>query len=271
MDGVVDVDRIAATLRALGDADVICCQKVLDAPGSPDAAERDRAAALAARFPAHEPCFGAAIDRLDGSDRLRFGNLVLSRLPVLQRVLHELPQPADPTARHMPRQAIEVLVAHPDGPVRVVTTHLDHFSAIQRRAQVRCLRDRYLESRVRAERPSPSGGEGQFAPLPETSRSVHCDDFNLTVDSDDYRSLVDPDGGAGPVDCWSRAHPDAAHAPTCGVFDRVQWSEGPHCRDYFLVSPEFAGRVSDVAVDLATAASDHQPVMPTLDREGPRV
>lgn len=264
VDGVVDVDRIAAVVEAFGDADVICLQEVLDAEGSPDVAERNQVAALATRFPAHTPFFGSAIDRLDGSGRLRFGNLVLSRLPVLQYVLHKLPQPADPSARHMPRQAIEVIVEERDGPLRIATTHLDYFSAIMRQAQVRYLSDYHAESRARAEHPSPAAGEKQFAPLPETLRSVYCGDFNLPIDSDDYRTLNTPDDVAGLIDCWPLAHPGKPHAPTCGVFDHVQWSEGPHCRDYFFVSNELAARVSDVSVDVDTAASDHQPIGLTL-------
>lgn len=264
VDDVIDVERIADVLEACGDADVICCQEVLDAAGSMDAAERDQAGALAARFPAHTPFFGSAVDRLDASGRLRFGNLVLSRLPVLQCILHKLPQPADPSARHMPRQAIEVIVDARDGPLRVVTTHLEYFSTIQRRAQIRYLRDHYADSRARAARPSPGDGEREFAPLPETLRSVYCGDFNLTVDSGDYRSLTLPENGAEMIDCWPLAHPDKPHAPTCGVFDHVQWSEGPHCRDFFFVSTELAGRVTDVVVDADTAASDHQPIGLTL-------
>lgn len=264
VDDVIDVERIATVLEGFGDADVICCQEVLVAAGTPDMAECDQVGALAARFPAHAPFFGSAVDRLDGAGRLRFGNLVLSRLPVLQCILHKLPQPVDPSARHMPRQAIEVIVEERDGPLRIVTTHLEYFSTIQRGAQVRYLRNHHADSRARAQRPSPGDGEREFAPLPETLRSVYCGDFNLTVDSDDYRALIVSDGGAEMIDCWPLTHPGEPRAPTCGVFDHVQWTEGPHCRDFFFVSSELAGRVSDVAVDVDTAASDHQPIGLTL-------
>ena len=66
--------------------------------------------------------FGAAIDRAGADKRMRFGNLVLSRLPVLQAFTHPLPQPAAPGVKHMQRQATEIVAETPSGPMRVVTT-----------------------------------------------------------------------------------------------------------------------------------------------------
>jgi endonuclease/exonuclease/phosphatase family metal-dependent hydrolase len=44
------------------------------------------------------------------------------------------------------------------------------------------------------------------------------------------------------------------------VHDRSQW-ERPDCRDFVFVTEDLAGRVRQMAVDVATAASDHQPVL----------
>lgn len=265
VDDVISVERIAGTLRAFCDADVICCQEVLCDDGATPAGNRDQVSALAACFPDHVPFFGSAVDRLTDGGRLRFGNVALCRPPVLQCVMHRLPQPADAAVRHMPRQAVELLLDDPDGPIRIVSTHLDYFSARQRRAQVAYLIEHHRECLARAAAPAPSGGEARFAALPETARSLYCGDFNLTVGSDDYRVLIDAGAGAGLIDCWTLTHPDVPHAPTCGVFDRVQWTEGPHCRDYFFASEALAGRVTAMAVDVDTAASDHQPIRLTLD------
>jgi len=35
---------------------------------------------------------------------------------------------------------------------------------------------------------------------------------------------------------------------------------GGHCRDYFAVTPDLAGRIAAIDVDVATDASDHQPL-----------
>jgi exonuclease III len=39
---------------------------------------------------------------------------------------------------------------------------------------------------------------------------------------------------------------------------------GGHCRDYFAVTAEVARRVESLQIDLATDASDHQPLLLTL-------
>jgi endonuclease/exonuclease/phosphatase family metal-dependent hydrolase len=46
-----------------------------------------------------------------------------------------------------------------------------------------------------------------------------------------------------------------------GVHDKVQWPGPPFTFDYLLVSAELAARVRAVAVDAASAASDHQPML----------
>ena len=278
VDEVVSIDRITQVIKELGDADVICCQEVLNC--EVNGVESNQVQALAAHFPDHQVYFGAAIDRLQQMDlhdaqantgvsaaRLQFGNIVLSRLPVVHRSLHRLPQPAEAGIPCMPRQAIELVVPlAPGGPLcRIVTTHLDYFATQQRSAQVRYLHHLNQETCERAQHPGAQGGEMQFAALPETNLSVYCGDFNMGVDSDDYQLLT---SGASDdsvlMDCWRLTNPEKPHDPTCGIFDRVQWKEGPHCRDFFFASAALASRVVAVDVNTETNASDHQPLMLTL-------
>lgn len=278
VDEVVSIDRIARVIKELGDADVICCQEVLNC--EVNGVESNQVQALAAQFPDYQMYFGAAIDRLQNTDlnnvadmvqlnaaRLQFGNVVLSRLPILHQSMHRLPQPAEAGIPCMPRQAIELVVPlEPDGPLcRIVTTHLDYFAAQQRSAQVRYLHHLNQESCERAKYPGAQGGEMQFAALPETNLSVYCGDFNMGVDSEDYQLLT---SGASDdsvlMDCWRLANPDKPHDPTCGIFDRVQWKEGAHCRDFFFASAALASWVVAVDVNTETNASDHQPLMLTL-------
>ncbi|MBX2881567.1 MAG: endonuclease/exonuclease/phosphatase family protein [Granulosicoccus sp.] len=267
VDGVTSVDRIARIITQMGCADVICLQEVLVTAAS------DQVQQFAALFPDHTPVFGAAIDRLDKHGRLQFGNLVLSRLPMLQIVHHKLPQPAAPSVKHMPRQAIEVIVANGDKPLRIVTTHLDFFSEEQRRLQLAYLLAHHRESQDRYQCPSPISGEAQFAPLPETQDSVYCGDFNLAVESSEYGVIVaDPTVSNAEnsrsyslLDCWRYLHPDKPHAPTCGIFDSDQWPEGAHCRDYFFASSSVASCIKNFQVDVDTDASDHQPLSISLD------
>jgi len=258
VDGITSSKRIAEDIRAFSDADVICLQEVLRT------GKNDQISDIASFFPDHEAYFGTAINRVHPSGRLAFGNMVLSRLPVLQIVYHKLPEPAEPTVRNMPRQALEVILQYGNEPVRVLTTHLEFFAAGQRSAQVRYLADRYQESRQRFNNPPPAGGNEQFESIPETNLTIYAGDFNLVVDSEDYKHLTTSSDDSALTDCWPLIHGDTPHDPTCGIFDHVQWQEGPHCRDYFFASPEMATRVTDIAVQKDTAASDHQPIKLTI-------
>jgi len=259
VDGITSSKRIANDILAFADADVICLQEVLRT------GEQDQVSDIASYFPNHEVYFGTAINRAHHSGRLEFGNMMLSRLPVLQVIYHKLPEPAEPTVKYMPRQAMELILQLNNAPLRLLTTHLDFFAAGQRTAQVRYLTDRYQESVQRFNNPSPSGGNEQFESIPETALTIYAGDFNLTVDSDDYKHLTSRANGANLIDCWPQIHGDSPHDPTCGIFDRVQWKEGPHCRDYFFASPEMVPRVAGMAVQKDTAASNHQPIKLTIN------
>jgi len=258
VDGVTSTERIANVIKEFSNADILCLQEVMRTE------DEDQVTELSAFFPEHMPIFGAAIDRLDSPGRLQFGNMILSRLPVSQVVLHKLPQPAEPKSKHMPRQAIEIIVQYNDLPLRVTTTHLDFFAQNQRSAQIKYLTEHFQECCDRALQPSPPGGAKQFASLPETARSIYCGDFNLIVDSDDYQVVTSEAATSPLVDCWRLIHKAQEHHPTCGIFDHVQWQEGAHCRDFFFVSQAIAQLVTGMSVEVQTAASDHQPLKITL-------
>ncbi|WP_142847541.1 endonuclease/exonuclease/phosphatase family protein [Telmatospirillum sp. J64-1] len=268
VDGKTDPARIAQVLRGMGEADVICLQEV--ARFDPEIDDgRDQAGALAEAFPGYEPVFGAAIDRSGGSGgrRKAFGNMILSRLPVLQVFHHPLPQPPEPGIRHMPRQAVEVVVEGGAGPLRVITTHLEFHSLAQRLAQVERLRFLHQEAGANQRAPGADVG-GTYALWPRPAELVVCGDFNALPDSPDHAAMTAPfaDGTPGLLDAWRLAFPGREHAPTAGIFDADQWPQGPHCRDFFFLSEPLAGRVEKVWVNEETDASDHQPLR--LDLRG---
>ena len=249
-DGVVDLARIARVVRALGEADVICLQEV--ARNDPDiAGGADQAAALARLFPDYRVCFGPGVER----PPREFGNVLLSRLPVLQVFRHLLPRPAEAGIKHMQRQAIEAVVQTAAGPLRVVTTHLEYYSAAHRAAQIERLRALQEEVAANAARP-PTPGPSPYDPVPRPASVVICGDFNLLPDDKEYGQLF-----RGPLlDAWTVHRQGEPHPPTTGVHDRVQWKMGGHCRDYFAVTSDVAQRIAALEVDLATDASDHQPL-----------
>lgn len=254
-DGVIDLGRIARVARALGEADVLCFQEVVrNDPAL--AAGADQVAELEALFPGYRGFFGAALDRLaPGGGRRQFGNVILSRLPVLQVFRHLLPHPPQGGIKHMQRQAIEVVVDTRDGPLRVVTTHLEYFSDVHRAAQIERLRALQVEVAGNAAQPPPPAAS-PYDPSPRPASVVMCGDFNLLPGGAEYARLFAPP----LVDAWRSARPGEPHPPTTGLFDRIQWPMGGHCRDYFAVTPDVAGRVAALEVDLATDASDHQPL-----------
>ena len=268
VDGRVDLRRIGDVIAALADADVICLQEVECPDGAaPDA---DQFTAVPDLFPRHTAIDGPCVQRGAGRGEYRFGNMLLSRLPVLSVFRHHLPWPAAPGVKHMPRQATEVTVETPAGPLRVVTTHLEYHSQAHRRAQVARLRELHAEAAAQERHPAEAHAEGPYAGPVRPAASVICGDFNMGVDSDEYAALLEPfgDGAPGLADAWSGLYPGRPHDPTCGVFDRVQWPAGPHCRDFFFVSEDLRPRLVSLSVDLKTDASDHQPLALTLDDSG---
>jgi endonuclease/exonuclease/phosphatase family metal-dependent hydrolase len=135
VDGRIDLPRICDRIVGFGDPDVICLQEVAAGFDRIDGGV-DQVARLARLFPAYQVLYRPGLEWLDGPRPRRFGNLMLSRLPVYELQSHPLPRPPDPKHRHMPRHLLQILVAAPAGPLRIATTHLEYFSALQRDAQV---------------------------------------------------------------------------------------------------------------------------------------
>ncbi len=270
-DGVVDLQRTAAAIRRLGGAhgaDVICLQEVAcNFPGLPGGAREDEAAWFAAAFPAYEAVFGPGIDARDGEGgRSRFGNLLLSRLPVDQVFRHLLPRPVDPGLPAMQRVCVEAVVAVPWGWLRVMTTHLEYYSQRQRRAQMDALRALQRETAAQAALGTTSReGNPAFAERPRPASAVLCGDFNCEPDSAEYLALCEPPGGVAPGwrDAWRISRGDAPHTPTVGL-NGAEWPDRPYCCDFFFVTADIAMLVGGVEVDTETAASDHQPLLLTL-------
>jgi endonuclease/exonuclease/phosphatase family metal-dependent hydrolase len=211
-------------------------------------------------LPEHRPVFLPAIETLDSQGRSRrFGNMTLSRLPILQVASHLLPWPQDTSVRSMRRQALEVTVQTPFGALRVTNTHLEYYSAMQRAAQIARLLDLQQEAstyRQAADAREPYGRQTIAA------SGILCGDFNFDV-SDPQHAMLHASSrpGLNYRDAWTLCYPGRRHEPTCGIHDRAQWTQGPDCRDFIFVSEELAGRIRCVEVDGKTAASDHQPVL----------
>ena len=266
IDLAVDPARIARTAREIADFDVLCLQEVaVNFPGLPGSRGEDQVAELSRSLPGFSAHYGISTDVDDGKGgRSLFGNLIFSRLPVLQTYRHLLPWPADPALKSMQRIAVEAVVHAPWGPVRVITTHLEYYSAMQRMAQVGALRALHQEACSHASAPRIQDDGGQpFQALPRPASAVLTGDFNCKPDDPGYRHIMAPfDAGTAPalVDAWTLAHPGIPHPPSAGVHED-SWAKPPFCCDFIFVTADLAPRVRDVAIDAQTQASDHQPVL----------
>lgn len=263
IDGRVDLDRAAAVIREK-DADVICLQEVaVNHPGLPGGAGGDQPAGLASRLPGYRHVYGVGSDLPDDSGGRRlFGNMVLTRMPLLQVFRHLLPWPADPAVPGMQRVAVEAAVDTPIGALRVVTTHLEYYSRGQREAQVEGLRALQAEGYRHAVAPCAADeADPPFAVLPRGTSSVFCGDFNFPAGAPEWGRLQAEIAPDVPrlVDAWTVAHPGEAHLPTAGVHG-ASFTAGPECFDFFFVSENLRDRVAALQADLQTSASDHQPL-----------
>ena len=185
----------------------------------------------------------------------------------MQVYRHLLPRPVDPAAQSMQRIAVEAIVATSWGPIRVITTHLEYYSATQRMAQVDALRALHQEACSHALAPRIQDDPGQpFHARPRPASAILTGDFNFKPEDPEYRRISSPfDAGTAPalLDAWTLAHPGMPHAPSAGVYEN-SWAKHPFCCDFIFVTADLAPRVRSVKVDSQTQASDHQPILMEL-------
>ena len=241
LDGNVDPGRIASQVQAMG-VDVACLQEIAsNFPELPGSKGEDQPVALWKDLPEFEPIVGWGVDVPSRTGmRMRFGNMILSRLPVARVLRHSLPWPASPDAPSMPRAALEAALETPLGPVRVITTHLENSSGAHRAAQVGRLKEILFEG-------------------PSRASAVLCGDFNLASDDPLHRELRD----GGLVDAWQALNPGKPHPPTFRLHARKE-GVAPYCCDFVFVTPELAPRLRSIRIDADNRASDHQPVIVEL-------
>lgn len=263
MDGRVDLPRIAATIRALGEFDVICLQEVtVNFSGLPGNKGEDEVAVLGAYLPEYVAIYAPATDLPDGhGGRRQFGNALFSRLPVGQVYRHLLPWPPDAATFSMQRVLLEAMIETAFGPLRVMTTHLEYYSPGIRAAQVEGIRSLHAQACLHARTPRLHEGGGSFAVFPRPASALLCGDMNFPATAPERALLLEPyaDGTPDWLDSWQVLHADEPHAPTVGIHP-VDFVDAPACFDFVFLTPDLAPRLTMHGIDAETAASDHQPV-----------
>jgi len=272
-DSRVDIDRIVSEVV---EADVIAMQEVDRYWARSEMV--DQVAAITERLPAYHWVYGPGVD-LDASirnsngtlvnRRRQFGNLLLSRHPILASKNRLLPKMRFHTQLSLQRTMMDGVIDCPGGLVRVASIHFAHAAEPERLAQVAALRAFQREA-------GRDGGvlsgrhanwpEGEASP-PWPPQSILLGDFNMSPDEAAYTAMVgsdDPKYGRiteydGYLDAWilQDGAPDGGHTkyePT-----------GNRRIDYAFVSPDLAEAVRSVHVDKDAQGSDHQPLWLDID------
>jgi endonuclease/exonuclease/phosphatase family metal-dependent hydrolase len=258
LDGVVSPQRIVDGARQLADFDALCLQEIAQGYDALRGAPGDQPAQLAALLPGYQLFFGAAVDefRADGR-RQRFGNLIATRLPVLQVQHHPLPWPADAGRSTMPRMCSVLTLRDPQlGALRVMTTHLEYDSAVQRMAQARALCELHAQACAIAAAPPADDDSGSpYQSKTHTTQAILCGDFNLEA-SEPEHALIE---AAGLSDAWRVLHGTRPQEPTFSLFDH-SYEPHPVAYDFVFVSAALVPHVQHMEVDGQPRDSDHQPV-----------
>ncbi len=288
-DGRFDPERIAGEVDG---ADIIALQEVeryWKRSGNVD--QPARLGELLNRYYwAYGPYFDvdASKPRPDGSIenvRRQFGNMILSKTPILSTRLFPLPKSALRQRHNMVVGVFEgVVKLRDDGALRIYNAHLGARSQLDRVAQILSIRDTIR-------RAPPEGGawtgglahslwehhghtlwEEDATPPPMPKSFVLLGDFNLEAKDPEYDFLVGPrDGNLGRlsspeefVDTWVAVGNDECEG--------VTYTDGPSTNsargmriDYAFVDQTMEKRVLGARIDEAAQGSDHQPYWIDLD------
>lgn len=269
LDDIIDLDRIAATVDG---ADVIALQEV--ERHFPHSGNVDQVCELARRLPSYHWVYGAGVDMnadqfvSDGSIRHRrqqFGNMLLSRTPILTSRNHLLPKRGSTGPLSIQRSALEAQVHCGATLVRAYSIHLTHISSEVRMEQVERIfelhRNAVYEGGPMAGDASRTDFADQGAVQALSREAILLGDFNFTPDSAEYDRVVGEKsdyGGRvtnpeGFVDAWVAAGNDEMSGVT------AERRGQPVRMDYCFASSSLMPRISSAAIDSKADGSDHKP------------
>ncbi|MCR8550865.1 endonuclease/exonuclease/phosphatase family protein [Salipiger sp. P9] len=273
-DSCFDLDRIVSEL---GDPDLIALQEVettTERTGMLHQGEE-----IARRLDHMHWVYGPGID-VDASEivdgkpthrRRQFGNMVLSRWPILSSINHTLPKIALRNIFHLQRTLVETVIDAPSGPIRFCSVHLDHVSTDTRMPQVAYMRDLMLRGHERGSSigGAVSGPEWADRPAPPQPMSaIVMGDMNFTPEGAEYTYLlgdVSPNHGRtirahGLADAWVLSGHEEGEGDTLPREGRA-----PRRIDHCFVTTDLADAVTAMEIGSAAQGSDHQPIFVTLD------
>lgn len=274
-DGQFDLQRIADDIGA---ADLIALQEVETHCERSGMVHQPQV--LADIFADMHWVFGPGID-LDASTtvgnqpvhrRRQFGNMVLSRWPILSSISHTLPKIALHGFFHSQRILLETVIDAPGAPLRFFSVHLDHVSADTRMPQVRYLQEVVMRGHERGacvggvvsddswlDRPMP----------PQPTSAIVMGDMNFLPTSLEYATLLGDlsetqqrtTRAHGLLDAWTLAGHDELSGDTVAIGTRSN-RRIDHC----FVTTDLADSVQSMAIGTTATGSDHLPIFVQLAR-----
>jgi endonuclease/exonuclease/phosphatase family metal-dependent hydrolase len=213
----------------------------------------------------YAPAFDMALPG-EKTKRRQFGPLILSRWPILWSRTWPLPKRRMLDPINTQTAALEAVIAHPSGPIKLVNLHLAHVGVEERLDQIAFLK--HLLGNPTAEggpwsgtddEPTRNWTESEPEP-PNPSRAIWAGDFNMEPGSAEYRALL----GQTPY------HPGARYAdglidPAAGLnlhthVKEIAGETRLRQLDHIFLTPDFAPHVTKVWADTANQASDHFPL-----------
>ncbi|GBF27035.1 hypothetical protein MnTg02_02080 [bacterium MnTg02] len=230
----------------------------------------------------------ASIPQPDGrikNVRRQFGNMILSKTPILSTRLFPLPKSALRQRHNMVVGVFEgVVKLQRDGALRIYNAHLGARSQHDRVSQIISIRDTIR--RAPAEGGAWTGDlahslwehhghtlwEEDATPPPMPESFVLLGDFNLEAKDPEYDHLVGPrDGDFGRIsskeefiDTWVAAGHDEDEGITYSPGRSSSEAQGMRI-DYAFVDESMQKRVLGARIDKAAQGSDHQPYWFDLD------
>ena len=271
LDGGYDIGRIVEAVRG---ADVIALQEVTR--NNPRNQGHDMVAEIREALPDYFAVYGPNFEIDVGSHlkdgkavdvRFEFGNMILSKRPIVSSRNILLPRDRSFDHLNLQRGAVEALIDTPLGPVRFYSIHLDHRSPDERVRQLRFLMQRVLAY------PQEGGAltglsEMGFPEPPLPEDFMLLGDFNMLPLSQEYVELVGridhefgmPLVASRPVDAAALLATEGEPATTWVDPERPRDESRWKRIDYCFVSAGLAGKVKSSRVDGGAVGSDHLPV-----------